>query len=199
LLIFNLSLLTFFLSFSLSKEGLSLPDAGSSDSDDAIRIKEMVQVVKDAQKASGSNSIVGLRGPLHLGLLISPVIFASPCTLVKRSYNRRHVLTVMHRLGNDKSELLRRVECIMWQAIIFLVKGEKEPHDMLTWLMETLPWTDIEGASLDEHEKSWFDLSVYTSIFFSGLALFPLLLNSTTFPGRVSSISFARVAFCCCQ
>lgn len=156
----------------------------------------MVQVVKDAQKASGSNSLVGLRGPLHLGLLVSPLIFASPYTLAKRSYNRSHVLTVMHRLGNSKSELLRRVESIMWQGVIFLVNGEKEPFEMLTWLMDTLPWSDIEGASLDEHETNWFNLSACASFFSSGLAHFLLLFHSTVFNcvGRVSFASLARVA-----
>ena len=185
----------------MSKEGPSLPDAGNFDSDDAIRIKEMVQVVQDAKKASGSNSLVGLRGPLHLGLLISPLIFASPCTLAKRTYNRCHVFTVMHRLGNSKSELLRRVESIMWQGVIFLVNGDKEPHDMLAWLMDALPWTDIQGASLDEREMSWFNLSAYTSIFFSGLAHFPILFNSTTLScvGRGAFASFARITFNCSQ
>lgn len=161
----------------------------------------MVEVVKDAKKASGFNSLVGLRGPLHLGLLISPVIFASPCTLAKRHYNRCHVLTVVHRLGNSKSELLRRVESIMWQGVISLVHEDKEPHEMLAWLMDTLPWSDIEAASLDEREMGWFDLSAYTSIFFSGIAHFPLLFNSTTFScvGRISFASFARVAFNCSQ
>jgi hypothetical protein len=185
----------------LSKEGPSLPDADNFDSDDAIRIQEMVQVVQDAKKASGSNTLVGLRGPLHLGLLISPLIFASPCTLAKRPYNRCHVLTVMHHLGNSKSELLRRVESIMWQGVISLVNGDKEPHEMLAWLMDALPWTDIEGASLDEREMSWFDLSAYTSIFFSGLAHFPILFNSTALScvGRVSFASFARITFNCSQ
>jgi hypothetical protein len=57
----------------------------------------------------------------------------------------------------------------MWQGIISLVNKDKEPHDMLAWLMDTLSWTDIKAVSLDEHEMGWFDLSAYTSIFFSGL------------------------------
>ena len=71
----------------------------------------------------------------------------------------------MHHLGNSKSELLRRVESIMWQGVIFLVNGDKEPHGMLTWLMDALPWHDIEVASSDEREMSWFDLSACTSCF----------------------------------
>ena len=88
-----------FLSFSLSKEGPSQPNADNFDSDNMIQFKEIVQIVKDAQKALGSNSLLGLHGLLHLGLLISPVIFVSPCTLAKYSYNHYHVLTVMHHLG----------------------------------------------------------------------------------------------------
>lgn len=145
-----------------------LPDAG--DSDDVEQIKGLVEVVKDARKASGSNSLVGLRGPLHLSLLISPLMLASPSTLAKYSYNCVHVLTVMHRLGNGKSELLQHVESILWHGVISLVNGDKEPHDMLAWLVDTLPWTDIEGASLDECERGWFDLSGYTFNSISGLS-----------------------------
>ena len=81
------------------------------------------------------------------------------------------------RLGNGKSKLLRCVESIMWQGVISLINGDKEPHEMFTWLMDALPWTDIEGASLDECEMSWFDLSAYNSVFFSGLAHFPTTLQ----------------------
>ena len=56
-----------FSCFRLSQEGPSLPNESNHDSDDVIRIMEMVQIVKDAQKAVGSNSLVGLCGPLHLG------------------------------------------------------------------------------------------------------------------------------------
>ncbi|KAF8969130.1 hypothetical protein BDZ97DRAFT_1754747 [Flammula alnicola] len=143
----------------LSKEGPRLRDAGNLALDDVEQLNDLVQVVKDARKASGSNSLVGLRGPLHLGLLVSPIIFASPSTLVKYSYNRLHVLTVAHRLGNTKSELLRRVESVMWNGVILLVSGDKDPHEMLAWLVDTLPWKDIEGAALDENERGWFRLS----------------------------------------
>ena len=126
--------------------------------EDAERLQELLQVVKDARKASGSKSLVGLRGPLHLALLISPLMLTSHSTLAKYSYNRQHVLTCAHRLGNAKSPLLKRVERIIWEGLILLVNGEKDPLEVLNWLVVSLPWQEIESAAKNEAERDWFKL-----------------------------------------
>jgi len=145
----------------LSGAGAVPQSLGTTEPEDTERLQELLQVVKDARKASGSNSVVGLRGPLHLALLISPLILASHSTLAKYSYNRQHVLTSAHRLGNAKSPLLQCVERLMWEGLILLVKGEKDPFEVLKWLVDTLPWKEIENAAGDQTERAWFKLGTF--------------------------------------
>ena len=114
--------------------------------------------MEDICQASGVDSLVGLRNPLQLSALISPLILLAPQKLIKQSYNRTKVLTASHRLGNLKPPLLQQVERKLWEGLFYLVEGTKELPDILDGFARELPWDQINNGPLVSSDRYWFKL-----------------------------------------
>jgi hypothetical protein len=125
-------------------------------------VKEYEQFVVDYQ-AEGHNSSssrvgTGYRSPLQLALMISPLYLFMTFRLSVKSFHRRTLVELAARLGSHKPPLISTVENLIWDAIFRLAEGHSSAYDILHDLMDSFPWSDINGL-LTRGTEEWFDLA----------------------------------------
>ena len=56
-------------------------------------------------------------------------------------------------LGNQKPQTMLAVEKAIWQVVLGVASGQIQTYTVLKTLMETLPWTEVQGCPTIE--KNW--------------------------------------------
>lgn len=107
--------------------------------------------------ASGSSRI-GLRTPLQLALMISPLYLLMTFRLSTKSFNRRTVIDLAAKLGPHKPPLVLAVEKLIWDALFKLAEAPPTAYGVLHELANSLPWSEINDVLNGDTER-WFSLT----------------------------------------
>ncbi|KAF9035862.1 hypothetical protein BJ165DRAFT_1533349 [Panaeolus papilionaceus] len=97
------------------------------------------------------------RLPLHLAILVSPIFLLSQFRIYKYTWERDSLLEYSLKLGNNKPDILLRVERIIWTTFFSVLNHEMALHDAMNSLVKKIPWVELENASPEI--RAWFDLS----------------------------------------
>jgi hypothetical protein len=85
-------------------------------------------ITKLCKTQGNGNPNAGLRFPLQLALLISPLCLLIPVNLDKRSFNRSALMQWSNHLRSRKPDVLQLIERKLWKAILSIVN---QPGDYL--------------------------------------------------------------------
>ena len=108
-----------------------------------------------------------------MSLTISPLILLNPICLDCSKYapmdliqvsspDQKHVTAmtnfskVLMELGNNKPEMVQRLEEVMWPMLYAIAKGTRSVIAGLNELMVQIPWSIINGWHDDDPERCWF-------------------------------------------
>ncbi|KDR70306.1 hypothetical protein GALMADRAFT_144965 [Galerina marginata CBS 339.88] len=125
---------------------LYLPSERNLDVTD-IELEEFKVLIKNCE----SN---GFRLPLQIALFISPIFLLIPVKLRSASWDREEILRFAKALGNQKPELLQRIEKEIWFSILEIAIGTKQPYTAMKVVLENLPWSEIE--EMDDFTLEYF-------------------------------------------
>lgn len=109
----------------------------------------------EEEGCSSSPSRVSSRSPLQLALMISPLYLLNTARLSLKSFHRRSIIDVAAKLGPKKPSLILTIENLIWDAIFKLAEGHSTVYDIIRELVESLPWSEIDGE-LIPGAREWF-------------------------------------------
>ena len=106
----------------------------------------------------------GLRNPLHLAAVISPVCLLMTVDLTKKGFHRQTLIEVTIynlwiwvysnteaqmsiALGNNKPEALLEVEKILWWALFAISEGSQLPEAVVEQVLTQIPWEKLTSDS----------------------------------------------------
>lgn len=112
-----------------------------------------------------------LRLPLQLALCVSPLFLLVPRVAHKMDFSRRDLLLVGNifnrkfpadskylqtwmAFGNQAPEIVRRVELLLWQAILRVARGQQDVARSMSEFLQVVPLTELK--KLSDAERGWF-------------------------------------------
>lgn len=112
-----------------------------------------------------------LRLPLQLALCVSPLFLLVPQVVHTKDFSRRDLLLVSNdfckflpadfkhlqtwiAFGNQAPEIVRRVELLLWQAILRVAHGQQDVARSMADFLEAMPWSELQ--KLGDAEREWF-------------------------------------------
>ena len=112
-------------------------------------MKEDPSILEELRSATALSNIgpAMLRNPFHSASILSSITLLRPKQLIKLSLHRRTLLEVAAKVRPHKSELLLRVEEMIWDAVLSLASGKNTPLAVLRRLEEVIPWDELEEAA----------------------------------------------------
>ncbi len=66
----------------------------------------------------------------------------------------KYLLQYVKELGNNTPEIIRRVDTMIFRALVDLATGQKEISSVLGELCDQIPWDELELLGKDV--RSWF-------------------------------------------
>ncbi|PPR03258.1 hypothetical protein CVT26_008086 [Gymnopilus dilepis] len=112
---------------------------------------------EELSSSTKGGSPAGLRAPLQLALLLTPLYLTLQMSLFKKSFNRRVLIETAAKLGPCKPLVLRKVEYLFFHALQRLSKGRVLPGRVLKDLVDSIPWNEVDELA-HTSERFWFDL-----------------------------------------
>lgn len=116
-----------------------------------------------------------LRLPLQLALCVSPLFLLVPELLHRKDFSRRDLLIVCYAFtpsiisfwlimvlqtwiafGNQAPAIVRRVEFLLWQAILRVACGQQDIAGSMTAFISEVPWPELRKIKIEDAERKWF-------------------------------------------
>ncbi|PPR07980.1 hypothetical protein CVT24_002675 [Panaeolus cyanescens] len=114
--------------------------SGKGEELETLRILE--GIIKGLS-ANSSDRPFKLRAPLHVCIMLTPILLGHLRFNFGRSYNRYILYMMSKALGNDKPLLLKLTELAFWTVISDVATGILPPSEALDMLMKKLPMKQI--------------------------------------------------------
>ncbi|KDR67911.1 hypothetical protein GALMADRAFT_146663 [Galerina marginata CBS 339.88] len=147
------------LTMEYTPDSYSIPDVPNDLNDLFFPSEEVSSSLTPAEKAiftklAEDYKHAGFRLSLQIALLVSPIMLLSDLKLCSLSWDKAEMIGFSKALGNQKPEIIKRIERMIWLTLFGIAEGSTQPYLAMQYLATTLPWSDIENMT--DSEIEWF-------------------------------------------